>query len=302
MIERLQDLAHRKSAEFAARSDLIACALTGSLPRGRVWAGSDLDFYGFWHDSEDDFEDGVTDGIYWEINLEPLTWLASIDAVGLLQPPPFSNEEFGDSPLEILWGAQVLFDQDGALKQAVTEVKRLTDDRAWLRQRAQNYLHYGQRCLADLVTADPIRAILDARRIAIVYGVNPYWMQRGELLSSAIRIPERLADHPSIQTLFRGIFNLEGPAGWERFWVDYLAMPAEIREEGDPDVFREIQPAVQLGMADGGLCHFRFMAEGWLPLEVIDSLMGFESDRVAQKARVLDQTAALLEQISAIPA
>ncbi|MCU0499024.1 MAG: hypothetical protein MUF87_16860 [Anaerolineae bacterium] len=298
MIERLQSLAQRKAAEFAARPELIACALTGSLPRGRVWAGSDLDFYGFWHDEDDDFEDGVEDGIYWEINLEPLSFLESIDPIALLQPPPFSPDEFGDTPLEILWGAQVLFDHDGALTRAVAEVQRLTEDRAWLRQRAQNYLAYGQACLADLAAADPIRAILDARRIAIVYGINPYWMQRGELLSSVIRIPERLADHPSIQTGFRAIFNLEGQAGWDRFFADYQQMPPEIREEGDPDVFQEILPAVQLGMADGGLCHFRFIAEGWLPLETIDSLMGFESDRVAQKVRVLDQTAALLAEIA----
>lgn len=298
LVDRLRALAQRKHAEFAARADLTACALTGSLPRGTVWPGSDLDFYGFWAQPDDSFEDGVTDEIYWEINIEPLDWLAKLDEASLSQPPEFSNEEFGDTPLEILWGAQVLFDRDGALDEAVRLVARLTSDHAWLKQRGENYVHYGQTCLTHLHTESPHRAILDARRIAIVYGVNAYWMKRGGLLSSAVRIPERLAEHPPIQALFRQIWNLTGQPGWDAFFTAYQTMPAAIREEADPDVFREILPAVQLGMADGGLCHFRFMAEGWLPLEVIDSLMGFEADLAAQKASVLQQTHDLLDQIA----
>lgn len=297
LTERLEVLARKKHAEFAARPELVACALTGSLPRGRVWPGSDLDFHGYWAQAEDEFEDGVEDGIYWEINIDPLDAL-TVEAVELVQAPPFSNEQFGDTILEVLWGARVLFDRDGRLEAAVAEVKRLSEDRAWLRERAANYLRHGLECLDALADADPQQAILDARRMSIVYGVNAYWNARGELFSSAIRIPERLGEHPEIQSLFRAIWNLGGQRGWDTFYATYQTMPAEIREEADPDVLREILPAVQLGMADGGLCHFRFIAEGWLPLDTVAPLMGFEADMAAQKARVLDQARTLLHRIS----
>lgn len=302
LVERLEKLAEKKHTEFAARPELIACAVTGSLPRGRVWAGSDLDFYGFWAKDDDDFEDGVEDDIYWEINIEPVTWLHDIDETKLIEAPPFSPDEFGESPLEILWGARVLFDHDGALRQAVAQVQRLSADQAWLRQRAANYIRYGKECLIAFAAAEPARAILDARRVAIVYGVNAYWMKRGELMSSAIRIPERLSDTPEIHRLFRAIFNLDGQREWDKFYAAYQTFPPEIREQADPDVLREIQPAVQLGMADGGLCHFRFIAEveGWMPPEQMDVVMGFEPDREAQKARVLQQTADLLDAIAAL--
>ncbi|MBK8025576.1 MAG: hypothetical protein IPK19_30330 [Chloroflexi bacterium] len=297
MSERLEALARKKGAQFAAREDLLACALTGSLPRGRVWAGSDLDFYGFWGQDDDDFEDGVEDGIYWEIDMMPLSLLDDVDGETLAQAPAFGPDTFGTTPLEVLWGARVLFDRDGALERAAAEIAQLVADRDWLRRRAENYLRYGLTCLDGLEAEPPLRALLDARRIAMVYGVNAYWMKRGELLSSAIRIPERLGDHPQTQTLFRGIFNLEGRRGWEAFYTAYQIMPPAIREEADPDVLREILPAVELGMSDGGVCHFRFIAEGWLPLDQIEPLMGFEPDMTAQKARVLEQTRALLEQI-----
>lgn len=74
-------------------------------------------------------------------------------------------------------------------------------------------------------------------------------------------------------------------------------LPAVIREEADPDMEREIAPSVELGMADGGVCHFRFIAEGWLPLDEVTPLMGFEPDIDAQKARVLHQTEAMLDLI-----
>lgn len=300
LVDRLEALARAKHTEFAACAELVACALTGSLPRGRVWAGSDLDFYGFWMRDDSDFEDGVADGVYWEINVEPLRRLYAIDEATLIQPPEFSPDEFGDTLLEILWGARALFDHDGALRRAVALVQRLTADKAWLRQRAENYVRYGQTCLGALAGAEPTRAILDARRIAIVYGVNPYWMKRGELLSSVIRIPERLGDSPDLQSLFRGIFNLDGQRGWEAFYAAYQTFPPDIRQEADPDVLREILPAVQLGMADGGVCHFRFIAEGWLPLDQIEAVMGFEPDREAQKARVLRQTRDLLSLVEGL--
>ncbi|MFN8377838.1 MAG: hypothetical protein U0452_04130 [Anaerolineae bacterium] len=295
-------LARRKHAQFAARPELLACALTGSLARGRVWAGSDLDFIGIQAGPDDAFEDGVEDEIYWEMDVLPLDWLDGLSAEALIHPPGFSAEVFDDSPLEVLWGAQVLFDRHGALTQAVETACQLSRDAEWLRERAANYLAYAQACLDERRTASPRRTILDARRIAVAYGVTAYWMQRGELMSSAIRIPERLSDHPAIHRLFRGIFNLGGQPAWDTFFAAYLTMPSAFREEADPDVFREILPAVGLGMADGGLCHFRLIADGWLPLDEIGPLMGFEPDEESQKARVIGQTRELLEQIARMEA
>ena len=297
MEARLQTLMQKKVADFAQREEIRAVALTGSLARGRVWAGSDLDFWGFWGKGDDAFEDGMADSIYWEIDIESLDWLHGWDAQRFIQPPPFDQEEFGVTPLEALWGAQVQFDHDGTLTEVVALVQRLMDDKAWLRQRGANYVRYGLECLKTLEEKDPTQAILDARRIAIVYGINAYWMKRGELLSSVIRIPERLHEHAEIQALLKQIFNLNGQAGWEEFYATYQTLPQSIRDETDPDIDREILPAVRLGMADGGMCHFRFIAAGWLPLEDVWPVMGFEADLEAQKVRVLGQARQLLELI-----
>jgi hypothetical protein len=297
---RLAALMQKKAADFAQRKEIRAVALTGSLARGRVWEGSDLDFWGFWNRDEDAFEDGMVDGIYWEIDIQPLDWLRGRDETRLLQPPPFDQDEFGVTPLEALWGAQVLFDHDGTLTEVVALVKRLMDDKTWLRQRGANYVHYGLECLRELEAKDAVQAILDARRIAIVYGINAYWMKRGELLSSVIRIPERLHEYPEIQTLLKQIFNLNGQAGWDAFYAAYQTLPESIHAEADPDIELEILPAVRLGMADGGMCHFRFIADGWLPLDDVWSVMGFEPDLDAQKQRVLAQTQQLLEGIQAM--
>lgn len=298
--KRLKALMQQKAADFAQREEIRAVALTGSLARGRVWEGSDLDFWGFWNRDDDAFEDGVTDGIYWEIDIQPLDWLRGWDEARLSQPPPFDQQEFGVTPLEALWGAQVQFDHDGTLTEVVALVRRLMDDKAWLRQRGENYLRYGLEYLPTLEAKDTAQAILDARRIAIVYGISAYWMKRGELLSSAIRIPERLHEHPQIQALLKQIFSLNGQAGWDAFYAAYQALPQSIRDEAGPDIEREILPAVRLGMADGGLCHFRFIADGWLPLADVWPVMGFEAGLDAQKQRVLSQTRQLLELIRAM--
>ncbi len=295
--QRLQALMAHKHAEFASRSELSACALTGSVARGRVWDGSDLDFWAFWEQDDDEFEDGMVDGVYWEVDIQPLDWLRNWTVDRSIEPPPFNEDEFGVTPLEALWGARVLFDREGTLTRVVGQVARLMNDPGWLRRRAENYLRYGLECLAALPTHDPARAILDARRIAIVYGINAYWMLRGQLLSSVIRIPERLSDAPDVQHLLRSVFNLGGVAGWEQFYSAYQTLPPDIREEADPDMDREILPAVKLGMADGGLCHFRFIADGWLPLETVWGVMGFEADMNAQQRRVLREARELLETI-----
>lgn len=296
---RISALMRQKVADFAQREEIRAVALTGSLARGRVWEGSDLDFWGFWDKDEDAFEDGMADGIYWEIDIQPLDWLRGWDEQRFIQPPLFDQEEFGVTPLEALWGAQVQFDHEGTLTEVVALVKRLMDDKAWLRQRGANYVRYGLEYLPALEAKDTAQAILDARRMAIVYGINAYWMKRGELLSSVIRIPERLHEHPEIQALLKQIFSLNGQAGWDEFYAAYQALPQSIHDEADPDIEREILPAVRLGMADGGLCHFRFIADGWLPLDEVWPVMGFEPDLDAQKQRVLEQTRQILELINA---
>lgn len=296
---RITALMERKAAEFAARPDMASCALTGSLARGMLWEGSDLDFWGF-REGKGGFEDGVEDDIYWEIDVETLSWLRGWNEARFLQPPRFCGEEFGITAMEALWGARVLFDREGTLTQVVALVQRLTGDREWMRQRASNYLRYGLEQVATLEAEAPTRAILDARKIAIVYGVNAYWMQQGKLVSSAVRIPERLADSPTIQNLFRQIFALEGQPGWERFWQAYQSAPDAVREEADSDMQQEILPTVALGVFDGCVCHFRFIADGWLPLDDVWQLMGFEADLEVQKQRVLLQTMDFLRQIEAL--
>jgi hypothetical protein len=294
LLDNLNAVFRQKQAEFEQRADLAACALTGSLARGRVWPGSDLDFWGFWAKDEDGFEDGMVGDVYWEIDIQPLGWLRGWDKARFSQPPAFSADEFGVTPLEALWGARVLFDRDGTLTQVTALVARLMADKAWLWQRGDSYARYGLGCLPALESTPAPRAILDARRIAIVYGVSAYWMKRGELLSSVIRIPERLSEQPALQGLLRGIFGLDGQRGWDEFYAAYLALPAAIRAETEPDMTREIVPAARLGMTEGAMCHFRFIADGWLPLEAAWPVMGFEADIEAQKTRALAQTAALL--------
>ncbi len=299
-LEILEHLAAQQAAAFAKRGDLSACALTGSLARGMTWHGSDLDFWGFWTHTEEDFEDGTLEGVYWEIDIKPLAWLHGWTAERFLQPPPFSAEEDGVTPLEALWGARVLFDHERTLSQVVAQVQHLMSDKAWLRQRAVNYLRYGQQCLAALSAEPPTDAILAARRIAIMYGVSAYWMKRGALLSSVIRIPERLADSPQSHALLRQIFSLDGQTSWEGFLTAYQGLPETARDAFDDDLRYDVVPAAQRGMVEGALCHFRLLAADWQPISEIAPVMGFMPDLAAHKARILSQTKALLELIEAL--
>src|SRR5690606_36457090 len=98
--KRLKARMQQPAADLDQRDVVCAMALTGSLARGRVWEGSDLDFWGFWDKDDDVFEDGMTDGIYWEIDIQPLEWLRGWDEARLSQPPDFDREEFGVTPLE----------------------------------------------------------------------------------------------------------------------------------------------------------------------------------------------------------
>lgn len=298
--ETLEDLAARQAAAFAGRGDLIACALTGSLARGMTWHGSDLDFWGFWQAADDDFEDGTLEGIYWEIDIKPLAWLHGWDAERFVQPPPFNAEEDGVTPLEALWGARVLFDHEGTLSQVVAQVQHLMSDKGWLGQRATNYLRYGRECLAALASEPPADAILAARHIAILYGVSAYWMKHGALLSSVMRIPERLADSPQIHGLLRQIFSLEGQTSWDHFLTAYQSLPNAVRAAFDDDLRYDVLPAAQRGMVEGALCHFRLLAADWQPFSEIAPVMGLAHDLTAHKAHILSQTEALLGLIEAL--
>ena len=65
---------------------MVALAITGSLARGTPWAGSDVDLWGFTESSDEAFEDGMVDDLYWEIDLRHVSWL-DVDADDWLRPP-----------------------------------------------------------------------------------------------------------------------------------------------------------------------------------------------------------------------
>lgn len=298
--ESLENLAQRKTARFAERGDIVALALTGSLARGMLWEGSDLDFWGFRLDPEEDFEDGVEDGIYWEIDLRPLKWI-NTDAEAFFTPPPLIGDDDGVTTLEALWGCRVLFDKtmDGTLITAADIVNQTMADRGMLTWRAERYLHYGMGCINTLQVADPVTAILKAREATIKYGISAYWMKQGQLLSSVIRIPERLEFHPAIQARFCAIFGLTGASGFETFFKQYQQLPPEITDAFRDDMQNEIWPSAQLGIYDGALCHFRSIATEYLCPE-LHEVLALEADIDSQKSRILEHSDALLRMIEAI--
>lgn len=294
MEQRLNVLMAQKVADFRQNSAIKALALTGSLARGMTWAASDLDFWGFLDGDEDDFDDDVTDGIYWEIDLKPLAWLdVPLDAAAWLTPPPLQGDNV--TALEALWGCRVIYDQDGRLTRVAQAVQERMNNQAWLNQRADNYILYGYGCLDALDFAPPLFAIVWARQIATQYGVCAYWMRRGKLLSSVLRVPERLADHPPIQTLYRELWGLQGKSTWDTFLAGFTQLPEPIQATFGADIEREVQPAIQLGHYDGGVRHMLDMLVQDYPLEDLLPVLLLETDLAAQKERILLQVRHFLD-------
>jgi hypothetical protein len=288
--ERLLKLAHEKTREYAARPGVVAVAITGSLARGTTWAGSDVDLWGFMEGGDDAFEDGMVDDLYWEIDLRPVSWL-DVNANDWLRPPSLDDESI--TALEALYGCQIVRDDTGAL----TRVRQLADgcmaDSVWLNRRADYYLYYGLGALDALEHADSLTTIVRAREITIRYGVAVYWMRRGRLLSSGMRIAERLKNEPRIYELFHAIFGLGGQAALEQFLVDFESLPAHIWEAVRSDIEYEVMPMVRLGMYDGALVYMRqIIAEH--PLADVAPVLGLSDDVAAQKQTVLAQALELV--------
>ena len=92
--QKLWRLARHKAAAYASRSEMAAVAITSSVARRMVWEGSDIDLWGFVRTGEEDFEDGLEEGVYWEIDIKPLSWLeVKIDEQTWLRPPALREDE-----------------------------------------------------------------------------------------------------------------------------------------------------------------------------------------------------------------
>jgi hypothetical protein len=290
--ERLLRLAREKAHEYAQRPGMMAIAITGSLARGTAWEGSDVDLWGFTDGDEEGFEDSMVDGLYWEIDLEPVSWLEVKDD-DWLRPPALDGGE-GITAVEALWGCEVVCDNDGTLTQVKERVDTLISDPAWLNRRADHFVQYGLGALDALAYADPLTAIVKAREIVIRYGIAVYWMRRGKLLSSGMRIPERLKDEPKIYALFHAIFRLGGQEAMEQFLDAYRALPASIQDATRADIEYEVMAMVRIGVYDGALVYVRqIMAEH--PLHDVMPVLGLSHDVEGQKQAILAQARELLE-------
>jgi hypothetical protein len=301
--QRLRKLAERKQREFLQDKDIVALALTGSLPRGNVWEGSDLDFWGFSAANEEDFRDGVADGIYWEIDIAPISRLEiEINEETWLYPPALQDGE-PITLLEALNGCEVLHDPTGNLARIKAAVDTRLADPVWLHQRATNALNYAAGALDGLTFAPPERAILYAREIATNYLVTAWWMRQGRLLTSAIRIPERLAAAPEIQRLYCEILALNGQPALDEFMKTFAALPQELRDDLHSDVYNEALPAAQRGAVDGAVRYLRMiMTDQALEEDRLDDVypcLALEDGLERQQARVLDQCRRLIDLIRA---
>ena len=293
--DRLERLARRRAAHFAGRDDLAAVAITGSVARGRIWAGSDVDLWAFSRSGEQAFHDGVEDGIYWEIDIAPLSSLEiPIGPETGLHPPRVTDQD-EISMVEALAGCEIVKDDTGALYRVQQVVNARVGDWRWLRRRAGRYRSYGRGFLEGLHYAPPIDAIVLAREAATRYGIAAYWMRAGTLLTSAMRIPEQLAHAPEIHRLYREIFSLNGEEGWEQFLQAYRALPISIQEATLADLQREALPTARRGYHDGALRYMRSVLGDRREVEALQPLLVPGGNLETRRRRILRQTEALLE-------
>lgn len=289
----LYQVAAVKADEYAGRSDVVAVAITGSVARGTSWHGSDVDLWAFTASDPagDDFFDGVVGDTYWEIDLKPIDWLTASTPDDWLTPPALHDDD-GVTPVEALWGCIVHTDRDGTLTRVSDQVRARMADRAWLMRRASHYVHYGLGALDAQHDVAPLQAIFNARVIADKYAVAAHWMTQGVLLSSIMRMPERLADWPEIHALYRLIWDLDGETGAYAFVAAYESLPAALRKPWDRDFELEVKPALKHGLYDGAVHYLRdHMSEH--PDEFAP-LLGLSDDLDLHKATVAAQVRELL--------
>lgn len=303
-VQALQALARRKASEYAAREDLVAVAITGSLARGwdqfdgGVWAGSDVDLWAFAYDEDaKEFHDGVVESdagpLYWEIDVLPLPHLQiRLDEESWLSPPGLADDAV--TLVEALWGCQIVKDESGALYRLQQAINSRVADWGWLRRRAGRYLSYGRGSLEGLYYAPPLEAIVLAREVATRYALAAYWMQAGTLLTSVMRVPERIAHAPEIHRLYRELYGLRGEETWAQFLEDFGQLPAEIREAVRPDLEQEVRPVAEQGYYDGALRYLRALLPAQFGTEAVQPVLGLGSNLEVRHRRVLRQVEALL--------
>lgn len=296
-IELLEKIALDKAKSYAELPNTVAVAITGSIGRGMTWEGSDVDLW-VYRNGDPDFEDGWKQGIYWEADIESATFLdIQIDDHTWLRPHPLNGNEV--SLLEALWGCRIYYDPTGKLTAIKQAIDSLVANKRWMHHRAELFISYGRGCLAGLQYADAITAILLARVIATDYGITAYWMRRGKLLTSVLRVPERLADEPELQRLYCEVFGLGGKAGADEFSANLKRLPIQIQDAIEADI-EECKPAMTLGYHDGVIRHLRQIMASDFPPDEILPILALESDLEAQKGDLLEKVGVILDLCEAL--
>jgi hypothetical protein len=292
-MDKLLALAEKKASEYAERQESVAVAIIGSVARGDTWEGSDIDLWVF-AEGRERFEDGLVDDVYWEADIHPASDLdCTLDDKSWLKPP--SLNEDAARLTEVLWGCKVMLDTENKLTSLKEAIDSRVANQELMNRRVMMYLEYGGVCLTGLEFAEPVYAIVNARAVATDYGIASYWMKQGQLLSSMMRVPERLESMPEIQRLYREVFSLRGKAGAEEFLRRAENLPSQVYEH----IKRDLELEFDMRSPDGSVRHFRqMMAAGGFNLEDILPVLGLEDDLEAQKARVLEQTRQILDLVS----
>ncbi len=292
MASTLEALALAKAQEVAARAGMVAVAITGSVARGTVWEGSDIDLWAF-ADGPEAFEDGVISGVYWEVDIRPASWLdLPTGGEQWLRPPALG--ERADGLFEALWGCRAVYDPSGRLARLKAAIDACVADRSWLKRRAALYLAYGRGYLDALRHAGPLEAIVEAREVATDYCLAACWMRQGRLLTSACRIPEQLVTAPQLHDIYCRVFGLHGREGAEEMLQALRGLPAEVQRRVQRDLELEVLPVFARGCYDGGVRYLRQGMARWFSPEVVAPVLALDADLEAQKERVLAGVAQIL--------
>ncbi|MBI5930034.1 MAG: hypothetical protein HY862_12040 [Chloroflexi bacterium] len=297
--EVLEKIALDKAKTYVERPDTVAVAITGSIGRGMMWEGSDVDLW-VYRKGKRAFEDGwdLTHGIYWEADIESAELLdIQIDNYTWLRPHALYGDEIG--LMEALWGCRVYYDSTGKLSAIKQAIDSRVANKRWMHHRAELFISYGRGCLAGLQSADALTAILAARVVATDYGITAYWMRRGKLLTSAVRVPERLASEPELQRLYTEVFGLTGRIGAEGFLENLKRLPIQIQDAVEGDV-EECKPALKLGYYDGVIRHLRQGMAFWFKPNEVMPVLGLWDDLEIQKGEVLEKVGVILDLCEAL--
>jgi predicted nucleotidyltransferase len=288
----LVKLAEEKVQGYIKNEKTVAVAVTGSIARNMTWEGSDIDIYVF-RDGPDDFEDGIIEGVYWEVDFKS-SELLNMDITYNTWLKPLSLNKSSERLFESLWGCDIKYDPTGKLKYLKEQIESRMNDTTWLQDRINLYLSYGHGCIDALKYAEPLEAIVGARSVATDYGITSFWMAQGKLLTSVCRIPEKLSIHSRLQTLCKEIFSLTGENGAKEFLSKFRSLPEQIKQKIQSDLELEIIPVFNKGCFDGGVRHMRQGMARWFHPKEVKPILALEDNMESQKQRVLEQTKELL--------